>query len=208
VELREREKEREEKARAEKERTRRRIIQGLAAFSLVALMLFGIAIFEWNQANIKADESLAFYLASQSDQTDASKLSSINQKIALAVESLRHGQTWQGDLALRKGLMLMGIQVAKLPHEGPVNSAEFSPDGSRVVTASDDRTARIWLVSSQELAKIACSRITENITAQEWKLYGMDESTCRTCPREGKFNRSGFWPFWQRQCQPCGGAGG
>jgi WD40 repeat protein len=29
-------------------------------------------------------------------------------------------------------------------HEGSVFSAAFSPDGSRIVTASDDDTARIW----------------------------------------------------------------
>jgi WD40 repeat protein len=29
-------------------------------------------------------------------------------------------------------------------HEAPLNSASFSPDGRRIVTASDDRTARVW----------------------------------------------------------------
>jgi len=29
-------------------------------------------------------------------------------------------------------------------HTGPVNSAAFSPDGSRIVTASGDNTARLW----------------------------------------------------------------
>ena len=29
-------------------------------------------------------------------------------------------------------------------HTGPVNSASFSPDGSRIVTASDDQTAKVW----------------------------------------------------------------
>ena len=29
-------------------------------------------------------------------------------------------------------------------HEGSVNSAAFSPDGSRIVTASWDKTARVW----------------------------------------------------------------
>jgi hypothetical protein len=31
-----------------------------------------------------------------------------------------------------------------MTHGGPVNSANFSPDGERVVTASADKTARIW----------------------------------------------------------------
>ena len=160
----------------------------------------------------------------------------------------------QGDLALRQALMQMGIPIAelphevsvnsaqfsqdgtkvvtsgydktariwdagsgqelqKLPHDGPVRSAQFSPDGTKVVTASYDKTARIWLVSSQELTSIACSRITENLTIQEWKLYGLDESECKTCPREGRFNRSlpsrlmGMLTG-SGECQPCGGAGG
>jgi WD40 repeat protein len=29
-------------------------------------------------------------------------------------------------------------------HKGPVWSASFSPDGFRMVTASEDRTVRIW----------------------------------------------------------------
>ena len=31
-----------------------------------------------------------------------------------------------------------------LEHQGPVVGAAFSPDGTRVVTASDDHTARVW----------------------------------------------------------------
>jgi WD40 repeat protein len=31
-----------------------------------------------------------------------------------------------------------------LKHSGPVWSAQFSPDGRRIVTALDDRTARVW----------------------------------------------------------------
>jgi WD40 repeat protein len=31
-----------------------------------------------------------------------------------------------------------------MKHDAEVNSAQFSADGQRVVTASSDRTARVW----------------------------------------------------------------
>ena len=34
--------------------------------------------------------------------------------------------------------------TSPLEHQGPVVSAAFSPDGTRVVTASSDNTARVW----------------------------------------------------------------
>src|SRR5262249_14463069 len=38
-------------------------------------------------------------------------------------------------------------------HDGFVYSAAFSPDGTRIVTASDDKTARIWdAASAKEIA--------------------------------------------------------
>jgi hypothetical protein len=36
------------------------------------------------------------------------------------------------------------LPLISLEHQGPVRSAAFSPDGTRVVTASSDNTARVW----------------------------------------------------------------
>ncbi len=45
---------------------------------------------------------------------------------------------------------------ARLDHNGWVYAVAFSPDGTKVLTGSDDSTARIWDVSSgQELHKLA-----------------------------------------------------
>jgi WD40 repeat protein len=35
-------------------------------------------------------------------------------------------------------------------HDGEVSSAEFSPDGKRVLTASADSTARLWSAATGE----------------------------------------------------------
>ena len=116
-----------------------------------------------------------------------------------------------------------GQELHKLPHEGTVYSVAFSPDGQKVATASDDRTAWIWPVSAEDLLKEACKRITANLTAGEWESI-LRESDCKTCPREGKFDRSGdffgeikiglkkaqrmLWPSSGSgaipdECQPC-----
>ncbi|MCY2991069.1 MAG: WD40 repeat domain-containing protein [Planctomycetota bacterium] len=52
---------------------------------------------------------------------------------------------------------------ALLRHEGSVLSAGFSPDGARVVTASEDQTARVWdvpvAVERDEIAQISSNVI-------------------------------------------------
>jgi dipeptidyl aminopeptidase/acylaminoacyl peptidase len=44
-----------------------------------------------------------------------------------------------------------GKDVSILRHQDEVMSAAFSPDGARVVTASADRTARVWDAKTGEL---------------------------------------------------------
>jgi WD40 repeat protein len=69
-------------------------------------------------------------------------------------------------------------------HEGPVTSAAFSPDGTRIVTASWDRTARVWdvhfatLVPKELLAEVCGRRLIgfSTMTRDEMRLAGYPDS--------------------------------
>ena len=143
LDLREREREKEERARAEKERTRRRIIQGVVIFSIFSLALAGLAYDKMLEANDRKEEALARSLASQSEQM-RDVTGSFTESVLLAVESLRHKETLEGNIALRRSIDLLPRCMAKLQHNGSVYEVAFSPDGSRLATGSDDSTARIW----------------------------------------------------------------
>jgi WD40 repeat protein len=45
-----------------------------------------------------------------------------------------------------------GQEIAKLQgHENKVYAAQFSPDGQRIVSASADKTARVWPVENLDM---------------------------------------------------------
>ena len=72
----------------------------------------------------------------------------------------------------------MHLQVNKflsLKHDGPVNDVVFSPDGKYIATASADNTARLWICNIEDLINEASSRLTRNLTPEEWKKYMGDK---------------------------------
>jgi WD40 repeat protein len=62
-------------------------------------------------------------------------------------------------------------------HTGRLTALAVSPDGHRVVTASEDRTARIWNVDFHDWVSAGCAIVQRNLSADEWQQY-----LERTCP--------------------------
>jgi len=79
--------------------------------------------------------------------------------------------TWAADEAVRL-FDLAGRELVVLRgHERPITDASFSPSGDRVVTASQDGTARVWLVKTEELLGLAKRRTFRELTPGERKRY-------------------------------------
>ena len=59
-----------------------------------------------------------------------------------------------------------------------MNSAEFLPDGTRVVTASDDKTARLWrnFRTTQELVDRACLILPRPLTPKQRERFFLDDN--------------------------------
>ncbi|MDP4114232.1 MAG: hypothetical protein Q8924_19195, partial [Bacillota bacterium] len=146
-----------ERKRAEKERNRSRIIKGLAAFSIIILILAGFAALQWSNAEEKKKEAEVQKQIAE-EKTKEVRTSSLNlqsyvfqrdnknidKSVLLAIESLRIIKTSFADELIRQGLLLLPHSLVTLNHDGVVNKVMFSPDGKYIATASNDNTSRLW----------------------------------------------------------------
>jgi hypothetical protein len=83
---------------------------------------------------------------------DAMRIAALAGRLELA-PAQRGFPSLSGGDALAAVVSQSGWHFNLVGHQGPVRSATFSPDGSRIVTASDDSTARIWdAASGKEIA--------------------------------------------------------
>jgi WD40 repeat protein len=73
-------------------------------------------------------------------------------------------------------------KIANMNHGGSVTEIAFSPDNSRLISASQDDTVRVWAWQKNDLVADACSRLERNLTHEEWRTYLSDERYVPTCP--------------------------
>ncbi|MFB3094422.1 MAG: toll/interleukin-1 receptor domain-containing protein, partial [Candidatus Acidiferrales bacterium] len=137
-----------------RERLRRRTMLGLAAGLVVALILTGIAGWQWWAAKQQHQVALARQLAAQSQFVLDNTGSGLVRSVLLAIESMEASPTLEGYLAWAGGMVLLPRPVARMAHGGWVRAVAFSPDGQRLATASEDNTAQVWeAATGREVAR-------------------------------------------------------
>ena len=93
-----------------------------------------------------------------------------------------------------------GRPVTLSGHEGAVTWAAFSHDGSRVISTSEDGTARIWRTGWRELVLYIRSLTSASLTAEERMIYlGESEADARKGyeAAERRFGRTPLPANWQ-----------
>jgi WD40 repeat protein len=75
---------------------------------------------------------------------------------------------------------MRGQEAARVTHEDWVTQVTFSPDGKYLATGSKDHTVRLWLWRPEDLIAEVGSRLSRNLTWEEWQSYLGDEPYRKT----------------------------
>jgi WD40 repeat protein len=129
----------EEQNRLARDRARARarrigILAATVTLGLVAAFLAFLAVGQGNTAHAR------FLVA----RAVSSMSSDPQRSVRLALRALDRDETAEGLAVLREALAESRVRAIMRGHGDIVWAAAHSPDGQRVVTASRDRTARIW----------------------------------------------------------------
>jgi WD40 repeat protein len=132
-----------DRQRAESEKRHRRLVRLMALAAVALLVMAGVTVFALTQRS-EARSQARLAHGRELAATAVSQLQ-VNPELslALAIESARLKRTSEAEDVLRQAL-IAARELAILPSGGPVRAVSFSPDGSLVLTASDDDSARIW----------------------------------------------------------------
>jgi WD40 repeat protein len=130
------------------------------------------------QAEASARRAEGLRLAADSELALRSSRADISVALALGAETLLTEPTLQGDLALRRVLRLHPRTLARLDHDDWVRAVAFAPDGTRVATASNDGSARVFEATPDRLLERVLAVMTRPLDPTELRRYSLSPN-CR-----------------------------
>jgi WD domain, G-beta repeat len=103
------------------------------------------------------------------------------RSLLLAVEALKGPQALHEAAvqSLREALRFVGGRLVSRAG-GPITTVAISPDNRWLVTGSEDKTARLWLLQVNDLMNLARITVGRNFSADEWRLYFPGEKYRKT----------------------------
>ncbi len=136
---------RERKAQREKERKRNRVIRNvLATFIFLFAILAG---WQWqvSERNYKqAKASQLAFIAGEAFNSDNTKALRIAEAAYAILGEHSPAAVTRTLSEIFHSQDLRPFYAANFPHDEPVNTAVFSPDGQQILTASEGGSARLW----------------------------------------------------------------
>jgi WD40 repeat protein len=131
--------------RGEEHANKRRAIQLLTGTVLLLLALTAAAVGFARYARTQRLVAESRALADQANQTLSSDHAAA---LNLALKAWQASRTSEAKSAI---IRCFAEQSATLAANAPVSNVSFSPDGQRVVTANEDKTASVWNAATRDL---------------------------------------------------------
>ncbi len=142
-----------ERERREAERRHRRLAAVTIAALLALAAMTAVAVYAFSQrsdARASARSARASERATRARELGALAQSDLatdpRQSVGLALQAAKLDPTPAAEDTLRTAILESRVRKILRAGRGPVNAAAYSPDGSKVVTASADGTARVFRV--------------------------------------------------------------
>jgi len=138
-----------------------RRLKWMRGFAVVVLGLMTLAGWQWRSA--KREEARTRQALADSAFLQACKVAESNTEEALGrlAQAMRLAPEWQAPQSLAASLLISVPPSVILQHHDQVFRASFSPDGTRIVTASLSSKARVWDSHTGEL-------LTESLDHGGW----------------------------------------